>query len=103
MESEKKYFASWWFWIGFLVIVSLPVFFGLRSLGLIGSTVVEREVFQRSFQYQEARKTAIATYEAQLVEIERKLLGELDQNTRNNFEAQAAAIRIQLATERSKQ
>lgn len=92
------------------VVIFLPTLallvaigFALNSLGLIGQTVVERKVFEESFQYSEARKTAIATYEAQLAEINRKLASDVDSQTRTNLESQAAGIRIQLSMERSKQ
>lgn len=98
MEQEKKYFASWWFWCVGLVFVTSIIFFGLRLAGVIG----ERVVFEQSHQYQESRKSEIATYTAQLTEIERKLLGQLDENVRINLEAQASAIRIQLQVARSK-
>lgn len=99
MEQEKKYFASWWFWILLLIVASVLVFGGLRIVGVIG----ERVIFEQSFQYKEARKTEIATFEAQLAEINRKLNStSLDENTRVNLEAQAAAIRIQLSVARRK-
>ena len=104
MEAEKKYLGGWFVWITVLIIMAGIVFAGLSAVGIIGKTVVEREVFKRSFQYSEARATAIATYEAQLVEINRKLTNtNLETNTRSNLEAQAASIRIRLASERSKQ
>lgn len=98
MEQEKKYFASWWFWcLGLLVMTSIIVF-GLKAVGVFG----ERVIFEQSYQYKESRKSEIATYNAQLAEIERKLLGQLDDNTRNNLEAQASAIRIQLQIAKEK-
>ena len=104
MEEDKKYFGTWWVWVVVLMIATGILFTGLNYLGIIGKTVVEREVFKRSFQYTEARATAIATYEAQLAEINRKLTGSnIDENTHNNLEAQAASIRIRLANERNKQ
>ena len=99
MEQEKKYFASWWFLIISLVAVTAVVFGGLRLVGVIG----ERVVFEQSFQYKEARKTEIATFEAQLAELELKLASaSLDDVTRTNFEAQVSAIRIQLNVARRK-
>ncbi len=103
MEQEKKYFAGWWLWVVFLIIISSIIFGVLNYIGLIGHTIVERKVFENSFQYSEARKSEIATFEAQLAEIDRKLSNpNLDPNTRTNLEAQAAAIRIQLNVARSK-
>lgn len=99
MEQGKKYFAGWWFWVLLLVVATTFVFGGLRIAGVIG----ERVIFEQSFQYKEARKTEIATFEAQLAEIDRKLsYASLDENVRVNLEAQAAAIRIQLNVARRK-
>ena len=104
METEKKYFGSWWVWVIILIVATSILLTGLSYLGIIGKTVVEREVFKRSFQYSEARATAIAIYKAQLAEINHKLTNtNLEANTRNNLEAQAASIRIRLVSERSKQ
>lgn len=100
IDEDKKYFAKWWFWILALIVVTTLVLGGLRIAGIIG----ERIVFEQSFQYKEARKSEIAVFEAQLVEINRQLASTtLDENTRVNFESQAAAIRIQLSVARSKQ
>ena len=102
-KEEKKGVKKWWFFILGLVILSAVIFSGLRYVGIIGTTIVEREVFKNSFQYKEARKSEIATYEAQLAEINHKLnMSNLDENTKTNMEAQAASIRILLATARSK-
>jgi flagellar basal body-associated protein FliL len=104
IEQEKKEVGSWWIWILFLLVISGVVLTGLSYMGFIGQTVVERVVFENSFQYSEARKSEIATYEAQLTEIERKLLNhELDQGTRINLEAQASGLRVQLSTAKAKQ
>ena len=101
--------SQWIFWkflplFLIVVVVLSAVGFGLRSLGLIGKTAVEREVFEQSYQRSEALKSQIATDEAVLAEIERKLSNPgLDANTRHNLEAQMAAARIRIATTRSKQ
>ena len=99
--------ARWTFFKGaplfIMIIVFLVVFtFILNSLGLIGQKVVERKVFENSIQYAEARKTEAATFEAQLAEINRKLSGSVDPETRTNLEAQAAALRIQLKVARAR-
>lgn len=89
--------------IGIIVILGV-VGFTLRSFGLIGRTVVERKVFENSYQRSEALKSQIATDEATLVEIERKLANpNLDENTRANLQAQASAARVRIATAKAKQ
>lgn len=73
-------------------------------MGLIGGTVVERKVFENSFQHSEALNSQIATDEAVVAEIERKLINpNLDADTKHNLEAQAAAARIRISTARGKQ
>lgn len=101
--------ARWTFWrflpLVLIVIVLLAlVGFGLRSAGLIGRTVVEREVFERSFQRSESLKARIANDEAVLVEIGIKLgTANLEPNTRAQLEAQAAAARVRIATAKGMQ
>ncbi len=100
--------ARWTFFKGIPLFLMIVIFltllgFGLNSLGLFGRTVVERKVFENSFQYSEARKSEIAMFEAQLTEISHKLSnGNLSEGTRINLEAQASALRIQLSVARSK-
>lgn len=95
--------AHWTFW-KFLpvllaaVVVLSAVGFGLNSIGFFGRTVVERKVFEHSYQKQAGLKAEIATYKATLTEIERNLVNpNLDANTRTNLEAQSSAIRIKMA------
>lgn len=100
--------ARWTFFKGLplflLVVVFLSLLiFALNSIGLFGRTVVGRKVFENSFQYAEARKSEIATFEAQLIEINRKLSSStVTSATRTNLEAQAASLRIMLSVARSK-
>lgn len=101
--------GHWTFWKAFplvmlAVLVLSGVGFGLQSLGLFGRTVVERKVFEQSYQKQAAMKSQIATDEAVLAEIDRKLLNpSLDADTRHGLEAQASACRIRIATARKEQ
>ena len=82
--------------IGLTILMSI-IGFGLNSLGLIGKTAVEREVFKNSYQYSSAQQAKANTYQAQLTEIDRKLANpSLDKNTRYNLEAQKSSIVVQL-------
>ena len=84
--------------IGLILILS-AVSFGIGSLFIVGDTVVERKVFENSYQRQESLKTEIAINEATLTEINMKLSNpNLDANTRFNLKAQASAIRIRITT-----
>ena len=97
MEKEKKYLAGWWLWILLLVIMSGAITTAISYLGLFTGTVVERAVFENSYQYHEGMAAQARTYRAQIAEIEGKLLNQsLDSGTRANLEAQLSALRIQL-------
>ena len=95
--------ASWTFWrilplLVTIIVVLSAVGFGIRSCLLVGDTVVERKVFENSYQRQEAVKSEIAINEAVLIEIKMKLSNpKLDVDTRFNLEAQASAIRVRIS------
>lgn len=97
MDSDKKEMGKWWMWILGLMVVTGIITTMLSYAGVIGRTVVERKVFENSYQYSEGQRARVNLFEAQLVEIERKLGNpELDETTRANLEAQASSVRIQL-------
>ena len=97
--SEKKSFLGWWIFLLVLLVVMMGIFGATGVIGRIVDVVVEREVFERSFQYQEGKSDQIATYRAQIAELEGHLRDEgLDSRARNNINAQLSAIRIQLNT-----
>ncbi len=97
MDKEKKEVGAWWIWILFLVLITTAVL-GLGSyFGLIGKTVVERVVFENSFQYSEARKAEELTFEASLAQIDILLASpDIDEEQRRNLESQRAGINILL-------
>lgn len=88
-----------------VVVVAITVMgFGLNSVGLFGRAVVERKVFEQSYQRSESLKAQIAVDEATLAEITHLLSNpDLAANSRRNLEAQASAARIRLATTKRKQ
>jgi len=94
-DSEKKFLGKWWVWITFLIIVSSIAFGALKYLGIYGTTVAERIIFENSYQKTAADKKAKNIYSAQLAEIEYRLNGELDDNVRSDLNAQAAMLRVQ--------
>lgn len=104
IDEEKREFARWWLWILGLIIVTAVAIGALNYVGIIGKTAVEREVFEESYQYTAGQRQKIATYEAQLAEINSKLSDpNLDDATRKNLEAQKSSIKIQLDTARRAQ
>jgi hypothetical protein len=101
--------SSWTFWrflpLFLIVVVVLSgVGFVTKSLGLWGGTVVERMVFEESYQRSAALKASIAIDEAVITEINSKLTNpNLDEDTRYNLKAQASAARVRIATAMSQQ
>ncbi len=76
-RTETKEFlkeTKWTFWKSLPIIITIIIVisiisFGLKSLGLIGSTIIEREVFKQSFQYKEGMAQRAAIMEANIAEI----------------------------------
>tara|TARA_Y100000034_G_C6891049_1_gene409901 strand:+ start:971 stop:1312 length:342 start_codon:yes stop_codon:yes gene_type:complete len=98
--------SSWTFWrflpivVIFFIIVG-GIGFGLKSLGLIGSTIVEREVFEQSYQKRAGDAAQLSTYKAALAEVEAQLqIPGLDAQTKARLEAQATSIRVRINSER---
>lgn len=100
-RNEKKEVASeasffWFLGMSFLVL-SFPILWGLNALGLWGNTVVERKVFESSYQYQSGQASKQQTLRAQLAEIESVLEDpEINSVTKRNLRAKAKGIRILL-------
>jgi biopolymer transport protein ExbB/TolQ len=104
IDKDKREVGGWWMWVLFLIVISGIVFGGLRYAGLVGQTFVERKVFENSYQYSAAQKARIATFQAQLSEIDTRLMStDLDDATRANLEATRSGIKIQLTTARNLQ
>lgn len=96
--GEKIDFATWWFFTLGLLIISGLVFVSLNYLGIIGETIVERKVFENSYQKHEADKTAKTTYRAQLSSLRARLNNpNIDEKTKNEIQAQINAINILFA------
>lgn len=97
MSEAKR--TTWGFMptlIGIIIVLSI-LGFVLNSLGVFGRTVVERKVFEQSYQRSSAIESQTATDEAALVEINSQLSRtDIDQNTRANLESQAAGARVRI-------
>jgi len=101
--GEKVEFTKWWILMAVLGGITLVAITLGSYFGLWGKTWFESVIFKESHQYKDARRDAIGTFDAQLVEVERLLSSNIDDERRTNLEAQAAALRVMMATERSKQ
>lgn len=103
IEKEARGEATRWaFWgIGLLVFVTV-VFGVLNVAGVIGGTIVEREVFEQSYQRQTGLEAKLATMEAQAAELRVSLSdSDLTSSKRASLEAQLAAITVQIAATNS--
>ena len=96
MNREKKEYGSWWVWITVLIIGTVIIFTALSYVGIIGETIVERKVFENSYQKRAADEDALTTYDAQISLLRRKLnnSSDLSPEERNNLQAQIDAISI---------
>lgn len=104
MGAERKEGTRWWFWALGLVVVTTIVFAVLGYVGVFTRTVVERKVFEQSYQRSEGLKQEISIYEAQIAELEGQLVNPaIDASTIANIHAQLSAIRVRLAAARSQQ
>ncbi len=72
--------TSWTFWrflpiFVVVVVVLSAIGFGLKSAGIIGTTIVERVVFENSYQYKAGMAQRGAILEANISEIDILLSG----------------------------
>ena len=95
MEAEKKELGKWWVWILLLVVFTIIVLSVIGYFGKVTSTVIERKVFEESYQKQAGDSQRLRTYKAQLAEINSKL-HLADINTKQSLEAQASMLRVQI-------
>ena len=99
MDTEKKFFGKWWLWIFLLITIAIIILGTLNYIGLVGKTFIERKVFEQSYQKQEADKTAITTYRAQLAILRARLNNiTLDENAKAEIRAQIDALTILKST-----
>ena len=103
MDSEKKEVGGWWLWVLMLVVISVAALTVTGALGRFFGVAVERQVLVHSHQYQEARNSEVATYEAQLAELQGQLdRSDLSESTRARINGQISSINILLTAARSK-
>ena len=96
-DQEKKFVGGWWMWVLALFVVTAIVVFGLRAVGLIGYTALEREVFEQSYQKQAGDTARRDMLKAQLAGVNAQLRrSDLSDAMRGNLEANKAALEVQL-------
>lgn len=87
--------------IALIIVAALS--FALRSVGLIGKTVVEKKVFEQSYQRSEGLKSGIAMYEAKLASVNSRLMSvNLTEQDKQDLLAQKAALNIQISAIKGK-
>lgn len=97
ISDEKKELGGWWVFILALVFVSLVVLTILGYMGKLTGTVVERKVFENSYQRSEGLKSQQFTWEAQLASINQQLLHTAtDSDVYNQLMAQKAMLEVQI-------
>jgi len=99
MEKEKKYFGGWWVWVVFLLLCTAVVFVGISYFGIIGKTVIERKVFEQSYQKKAADSDALSIYDAQIAVLQRRLNNSsLTTGERAEIQGQIDSITVLKAT-----
>lgn len=96
-KEEKKIITSWWFY--FLGLILITIIFGsfMKYFGMIGKTVVERVVFENSYQRSETMKSREMGYLVQLSQVNSMLATETDPEKINYLKAQEAMLNTQLS------
>lgn len=92
-EEEKKHVTSWWIYIVIGLILTSMAFGVLKYAGILGTTVVERMVFENSYQKQAGDNKRMATYKAQLAQINSLLVSSPDDS---DLLAQKAMLTVQI-------
>jgi type VI protein secretion system component VasK len=90
--GEKVEATKWLFWAVFAIIILTLTSWALWPV----SKAVERVVLEQSFQYSEGKKAEIAILRSTLEEIDAKLGTSLDQQSKQNLEAQRMTVSVQL-------
>lgn len=104
MNDEKREFTRWWLLILALAVVTTAVFTYLGYFGSVASTVVERKVFEESYQRKESYKERLATLEASLVELKsRRSNPNLKPETIAEIDTQITVITARINAARSQQ
>ena len=89
----KKELTGWWlFWL-LIVIATIIALSALNYAGIFTKTVVERKVFEQSYQKQAGDQARLSAYRAQLAAINSKLV---TQPNNQDLLSQKAMLEIQI-------
>lgn len=80
-----------------LVVITIPILFGLKSAGLILSKKVERAVLVNSHQYIEGMQQRGAIMAANLAEAQARLAAEVDPEIKRSLQTQVSVLKAQLS------
>jgi len=94
--NEKKEFVGWWIFILGLVIITVFVLAILGYTGKLTGTVIEREVFENSYQKTASDDSRNLRYKSELAKVKSLLEDETDIQTRKELKAQRAMLEVQL-------
>jgi len=92
----KKEITGWWFFYLVLAIITIGALSILGYMGKFTGVVVERKVFEQSYQKQAGDSKRIAAYRAQLATINSLLPGEKDPAIRRDLAAQKSMLEVQI-------
>lgn len=96
-DEEKKEFGKWWMFLILLFVAVVIVFTILGYVGKIGGTIVERKVFENSYQRSESLKSRDNAWQAQLAQINARLTyTDSNSDTYNELMAQKAMLQMQI-------
>ncbi len=93
MDAEKKEFGLWWLWVLLLVAISIGVMAMMGYFGKYTGTIIERKVFEESYQRSEGLKSQLMTWEAQLASINSQLVSNPNDV---NLKSQKAMLEVQI-------
>ena len=93
MDNDKKEFGGWFVWVGFLILIALVILTVMGYFGKLTSTIVERKVFENSYQRSEGLRSQNMAWEAQLASINSQLMSNPNDA---NLMAQRAMLEVQI-------
>lgn len=98
-RHERSLATRWVFWGISIFILLTIVATGLSAAGYIGTTVVEREVLEASYQRTAGLQSKLDTMNAQAAEIQVRLRSpDISPAERTDLEAQLASINVQISS-----